>query len=80
MSTNEHKRGERNTANNDSIANRHPAKSPNDTSDAQNVADDNVAPLRNTVNDGNREHARNKANEGLKQRGNTSRNNSSSGE
>ncbi|GAA4331276.1 hypothetical protein [Flaviaesturariibacter amylovorans] len=76
MSTNQHKRGEENTANNDAIANRHPHKTNNDTSDAQNVMDDNVGnvrPLEDT------EHARNKASEGLRQNGNTDRNNGSAG-
>ncbi|RYY83728.1 MAG: hypothetical protein EOO15_20835 [Chitinophagaceae bacterium] len=79
MSTDQHKRGEQNTANNDAIANRHPAKAPNDTSNAQNVADDNVAPLDEPLNEGSLEHARNKAQEGLRQNGETDRNNSSSG-
>jgi hypothetical protein len=79
MSTDQHKRGEKNTANNDAIANRHPSKSPNDTADAQNVADDNVGYLNDTVNSGNREHARNKAQEGLRQNNETRRNNDSAG-
>ncbi|RYY63527.1 MAG: hypothetical protein EOO12_12075 [Chitinophagaceae bacterium] len=78
MSTDQHKRGEQNTANNDAIANRHPSKAPNDTSEAQNVADDNVPPLEERV-EGDSGHARNKAQEGLRQNGNTDRNNGSAG-
>lgn len=79
MSTDQHKRGEQNTANNDAIANRHPNKTNNDTSDAQNVMDDNVGNVR-PLQGGDADHARNKANEGLRQRGNTERNNSGAGE
>jgi hypothetical protein len=79
MSTDQHKRGEQNTANNDSIANRHPSKSPNDTADAQNVADDNVGYLKEPLDGGNLQHARNKAQEGLNQNGETPRNNDSAG-
>jgi hypothetical protein len=79
MSTDQHKRGEQNTANNDAIANRHPSKSPNDTADAQNVADDNVGYLNDSLNEGNIDHARNKAQEGLRQNGETRRNNDSAG-
>ncbi|RYZ22047.1 MAG: hypothetical protein EOO16_10745 [Chitinophagaceae bacterium] len=79
MSTDQHKRGEQNTANNDAIANRHPSKTTNDTADAQNVADDNVGYLDEPLNEGNTGHARNKAQEGLRQNGETSRNNDSAG-
>ncbi|RYY96213.1 MAG: hypothetical protein EOO11_14045 [Chitinophagaceae bacterium] len=78
MSTDQHKRGEQNTANNDAIANRHPHKTNNDTSDAQNVRDDNVGNVR-PLHEGDLDHARNKANEGLRQNENTGRNNSSAG-
>lgn len=79
MSTDQHKRGERDTEHTDEIAHRHPSKAPNDTSDAQNVADDNVAPLNGGLDEGNSGHARNKAQQGLQQNGDTERNNSSAG-
>jgi|GEM_PF-5627013 len=78
MSTDQHKRGEQNTENNDVIANRHPHKTINDTGDAQNVRDENVAPLER-LSDNELEHARNKAMEGQRRNDDTGRNNSSAG-
>ncbi|TCJ18987.1 hypothetical protein EPD60_00815 [Flaviaesturariibacter flavus] len=79
MSTDQHKRGEQNTANNDAIVNRHPRKNNNNTADAQNVADDNVGYLNEPLNEGHSGHARNKAQEGLRQNSNPRPNNDNTG-
>lgn len=50
----------------DQRAARHPSKSANYTEDAQNVRDDNVDRI-DELEEGNTDHARNKATEGIRQ-------------